>query len=172
MILYCYDFSIWIVSEVILARWFRRCVGVALKAAVRTGVILTYVFRCDAAAEFALSECQFYPSESAASDSLTKTRWSEHSQTTHKYRHHWKYYASGNSHAPDCWKTTPNKTPAHPSPCSPTISLEPQLQLLCPTEWLFLSSVASWFKINLQYCQISTVDCRRHLHSRNLEFWQ
>lgn len=37
------------------ARGVGRRVGVAVKAAVRTGVVLAYVFRRDAAAEFALS---------------------------------------------------------------------------------------------------------------------
>ena len=41
--------------EEVAARGVGRGIGVAVKAAVRTGVVLAYVFRRDAAAEFALS---------------------------------------------------------------------------------------------------------------------
>lgn len=81
--------------------------------------------------------------ESAAPDSLTRTRYIVHHSTTHKYRCHWKDCASGNNRAWDCWRTTLNKTPAHLLPYPPTISSVLWPQLLCHTEWLFLSSVVS-----------------------------
>ena len=48
-------------EEKVAARGVGRGVGVAVKASVRTGVVLTYVFRCDATAEFALSGIPVMP---------------------------------------------------------------------------------------------------------------
>ena len=48
-------------EEKVAERGVGRCISVAVKASVRTSVVLTYVFRCDATAEFALSGIPVIP---------------------------------------------------------------------------------------------------------------